>query len=287
MKKITCSLFLLGAMFANAQTITQSESQDILTGNTVACQASGLATADNFYYRFFKLADDHDITADYNITQVQFGVDVVDHAVDPSHAITVKLYAATATFPTGFSTLTGYTLVATQTFDVANQAEPSIVNGDITGTIPAGSNLVVEVSYLGDPEGNAVVSVGTNDAGETGTTYLAAPGCDVTAPTDASSLVANSEVDLVLNVVGTQGTAGLNENVISGLSVFPNPTSGLINIELAGSTINGATITDITGKVMKLKLAGNSVDISNFASGVYFLNLDTDKGMATRKIVKE
>lgn len=289
MKKITLSLFLLGSLLANAQTITQSTSLTVEPENSIACSQQGFATADNSYFRFFKLADDHNITQAYTVTSVNFGVETLLTAAAGSHPIKVSLYATTAAFPAGFATLTGYTLVTEQSFNVPDQEAVSTFTANITGTIPAGSNLVVELSYLGDTTGNTILFIGSNDDGETGPTYIKSTGCGIEAPTLVSGVAPpGSVMNLVMSVVGTTGTAGIENNVLNSVALYPNPTNGLVTIQVPnGLLVNSATLTDVTGKVMNVNVNANTVNIANYASGVYFLNLTTDQGNVTRKIVKE
>jgi len=77
------------------------------------------------------------------------------------------------------------------------------------------------------------------------------------------------------------------ENVI----VHPNPTSGLVNINIIGENVKGKMfITDISGKIILSKnISGkqNTLDISKFAHGLYFINIETDNGTVRKKIIKK
>jgi hypothetical protein len=296
MKKITLSLFLMGSLFANAQTITQSTSQTIEDANTIACVSEdGLATAANSYFRYFELATDHNITEAYTISKVQFGIQTALN-IDGSYPVFVKLYATTLSrdaFDDSFETLTDITLLGQQTYEVEDQ-DLTIFDAAIAATVPAGSNLVVEVGYEGDETGQTFMFLGSNTEGETDPTYIMSTGetgCNINKPTPISTVAPpGSTINLVMNVVGTTGTAGVEENALTAIAVHPNPTNGLVNIQMPNNMIvNSATITDVTGKVMSVNVNANTntVNISNYASGVYFLNLTTDLGNVTRKIVKE
>jgi hypothetical protein len=83
-----------------------------------------------------------------------------------------------------------------------------------------------------------------------------------------------------------------NETVLStspvsieteGLSVYPNPTTGVINIsDLSG--VNLITVSNVMGQVVKTFSANDSIDISDLPAGMYILQ--TDKGLK-RKVVKK
>jgi hypothetical protein len=73
------------------------------------------------------------------------------------------------------------------------------------------------------------------------------------------------------------------------VSLYPNPTTGLVTI-LAGSTIETMTVFNVLGQEM-LSQKGNSasetLNISNFKSGVYLVRTTSNGKIATSRIVKE
>jgi len=74
------------------------------------------------------------------------------------------------------------------------------------------------------------------------------------------------------------------------VSVYPNPTNGILNIEFSDFIVQNITIVDITGKVIIEKAVTaqtENIDLSTFANGVYLIRLQTDKEIFTTKIVKE
>lgn len=291
MKKITLPILLLSSLFAGAQTITQSESLEVAAASTISCNAQGAAIADNHYFRFFELENDHDITSDYTITSVDFGIEGIVNLANGEYPITVRLYATTgsrADFPDDFADLTNMTLLGEETYQVPDQ-EVSVFTAAINGVVPAGSDLIVEIFYEGDPEGQTALFLGSNGEGETHPTYLMSPGaegCQIDVPTPIEDIVANSTVHLVLSVTGTSETAGIEDNISSRLSVYPNPTKGMLGIQGA-EAINNASLTDVSGKTFNVNVVSGSIDMSSLASGVYFLNLGTTEGSSIIKVVKE
>ena len=73
----------------------------------------------------------------------------------------------------------------------------------------------------------------------------------------------------------------------TGISIYPNPTKGIINLELLPET-NHITITDMTGKIISYinKMDENKIDISNFENGIYLINIRTENSIQTKKIIK-
>ncbi|MXN92308.1 T9SS type A sorting domain-containing protein [Flavobacterium sp. Sd200] len=93
------------------------------------------------------------------------------------------------------------------------------------------------------------------------------------------------------NLTITSGTTGVKQQLASKFSVSPNPATNSISIaNTASALINNATLTDVNGRTVKTaKFAGVStaqMNIADLASGVYMLNISSDRGTATKKIVK-
>lgn len=91
--------------------------------------------------------------------------------------------------------------------------------------------------------------------------------------------------------VTTAAVAGLNDNLASQLSIFPNPASNVVTISNKNDIfIDRITISDVNDRTVKEVNAGNvtetQVTISDIATGVYMMTIFSDKGNMTKKIVK-
>ena len=73
------------------------------------------------------------------------------------------------------------------------------------------------------------------------------------------------------------------------LEIYPNPTSNIININSKNNLkIEAIQITDMNGRIIKeTKGATNTINTSEFKTGVYFLKITTNLGTGTTKIIKE
>ena len=162
---------------AGAVTITHSTSLDILTGNSVSCNAAGIHT-DNSYFRAFTLAD-FGITEDFNVTMVEIGVEQATGG-SGTQPITVNLWTSSQPFPNGFPG--SVTQIGTADINVPDQTL-TLFQIPVTGTAPAGSELVVEIFTPDGTAGNNSFFIGSNNLGETGPSYLLAADCGVTTPT--------------------------------------------------------------------------------------------------------
>lgn len=77
--------------------------------------------------------------------------------------------------------------------------------------------------------------------------------------------------------INTNGIAGL-EN--SNFTIGPNPSNGILNIELLSSSIENITITDALGKVVFQQLSdgqNTQLDISNLTPGMYLVSLNNQQ----------
>lgn len=78
--------------------------------------------------------------------------------------------------------------------------------------------------------------------------------------------------------------------VSEGFSVYPNPINDTFSIQKENNTvISGLTISDINGRTVKtinVNTIENQINVSDLNSGVYFLNITSDKGLIIKKIIK-
>ncbi len=79
-------------------------------------------------------------------------------------------------------------------------------------------------------------------------------------------------------------------NTVSGkteqVQLFPNPAQNTITV--SGVEILSATITDVTGRVVKnINATGNTINIAELNKGVYFLQMVSNEGLRTQRFVKQ
>jgi len=77
---------------------------------------------------------------------------------------------------------------------------------------------------------------------------------------------------------------------LNAISVYPNPTKGELRIENGKLRIENVKIYDIFGKQHLILHSPfsilNSIDISHLPAGTYFVQITTEKGVVTKKVVK-
>lgn len=92
------------------------------------------------------------------------------------------------------------------------------------------------------------------------------------------------------SITFTTSTVGVEHYELEHTEVYPNPTTGQFRIQNTEVRIQSVEVFDVYGKLMySVEVNDNTVtvDASNYASGVYFIRINTDKGLVNRRIVKK
>ncbi len=87
------------------------------------------------------------------------------------------------------------------------------------------------------------------------------------------------------NVFGSSFVLGVDENEVAPISIFPNPTNGIVNVS-SKNEIEEIELYDMAGKRLNKVQKVNSIDISAFENGVYVLKVKQNGSVTTKKIVK-
>ena len=100
-----------------------------------------------------------------------------------------------------------------------------------------------------------------------------------------------SQSFLFLDTLELTSVLSTTEFLNSKFSVSPNPANDFISVTNSDNIlVSGISITDLNGRVVKLNSYTNVSDIqlnvSDLASGMYMMNITSDKGSVTKKIVK-
>lgn len=180
--------------------LTQSTSMTVAELNSVAC-GNDFFTTESSYYRVFDLPAGG-VTGAVTISNVSVGIETALSGGGVSQPATVKLHTLSGSMPTTTFNRTSLTQIGTAEVTVADQ-DLAVLQVPVSANVPAGSKLVVEFFV---PDGEAdenTLYVGTNDAGETGPTFVR-DGCGgADEPTTLGSLGVDG-VHWVLEVSGEE-----------------------------------------------------------------------------------
>ena len=112
------------------------------------------------------------------------------------------------------------------------------------------------------------------------------------------ALQADSIVTLTLTIDPCD-TNGINENGIVDITLYPNPTTGMVNVQFTMNNVQSGAgeiqVLDVYGRVLQTvetrhgtSLQTTQIDLSHYATGIYFVRMvNGGKVMAVRKVVKE
>lgn len=96
---------------------------------------------------------------------------------------------------------------------------------------------------------------------------------------------------LFLDDVVVSTALSVNEFEKSGLQMYPNPVLDFITLQNPENIkINNYSVLDMNGRVLLSKpysVSNEVIDLSSLSKGIYFIQLDSEKGTLSKKIIKE
>lgn len=94
-----------------------------------------------------------------------------------------------------------------------------------------------------------------------------------------------------LQICNIQVPLAIEDTTFSNLKIYPNPTTGFVNIDLGNQNLESNSIVklfDIQGRMIstkEMKTAIDNVNISNLSDGVYLITIENGSSRTTKKIV--
>lgn len=129
---------------------------------------------------------------------------------------------------------------------------------------------------------NNIIIVGATSASYTATT-AGTYKCNVTKLATGCSKFSKN-IKVIINC--REGEATNSE----GISLFPNPTSATINVEMFFDGSKIIQLVDISGNVIYTNTTENNtldIDVSNLAAGVYFIIVENNDNLMYEQFVKQ
>ncbi len=189
---------------------------------------------------------------------------------------------------------------------VANDAVPTVVLST-AATEPVTGEFDIAVTFsettTGLEESEITVTNGTVKAGTLATTDAGITYAVTITPTAAGDITislaagvaqdgtANDNTAAVDLVVESEYGLGIdNISSVDGIKAYPNPTTGLMTLDLTKSelNVNSIAITDLSGRIIHNQNVANEIvklDLSKYNKGMYILIMQTDANSITKKIV--
>ncbi len=159
--------------------------------------------------------------------------------------------------------------------------------GGVSSIITNGGTLQMSADVLPTNADDATYTWSVNNANAsisaTGIlTALANGTVEVTATAnDASGTVGTKTITI------SNQSVGINDMAFENLNIFPNPTNGIINLDIFEKLTN-IKIMDLTGKTIKVfNSEAKQLDISAFTTGIYFLEIANAEKKSIIKLLKK
>lgn len=222
---VTASAFVIAAQ--TTVTITQSnDSTTITDGNSISCNAGG-PHADNAYLRVFDLPA-FGIENGLDVTNIQVGIDEAASVGGAGQPIEVNLYTKA---PASALTYANLTPIGSANFTI-NDTALTLFDMPVTGTVTTGLDLVVEVFTPNGQTDGHVLFIGSNAAGQTDASYVAAAACGFAEPVTTAT-VGFPDMHIVMSVTGNTLVPGTEPNpnpVVIDPAAFAVPNLGEVMI---------------------------------------------------------
>jgi len=92
----------------------------------------------------------------------------------------------------------------------------------------------------------------------------------------------------ILHLINMNQPLTVNETTFKTFSIYPNPVQNLLTVENTSTTeIISIKIYDVLGRlVLSESRDVKQIDISHLNSGVLFVEIETEQGVVTKKVVK-
>ncbi len=168
-----------------------------------------------------------------------------------------------------------------------------IMRNNITDVTTSSNYALLNTSIINNMNDDPLFTDGDNNDFTLATNSPAIDAGDKSAPIETlipvgdlawNNRIAGTKIDLgayEANSSAVVSTFG-NEEVTS-INIYPNPVNDVINIE---SDVESVTITNTNGQVVATSTE-SSIDVSNLASGLYIIHIQTENGIYSAKITKQ
>lgn len=194
------------------------------------------------------------------------------------------------------TTSTTYTCTGTSAAGCNGSAVRIVTVNPLPTVTSTGSSSLICTGQTATLTASGASTYTWNPGGLNGTAVAVSPTTSTSySVTGTSALGCNNVAMVTLSV---SACTGIDQIVnVGGYSLFPNPTSGKLNIQfnVTKNTVINSDVTDASGKVVMKQVLTFSVsentqviNISNLANGLYFVTLTNSENKAqTIRIVKD
>jgi len=283
MKKITLFIILLTSFCGYSQ-----NSVTVATSQTW-----------NGYVNAFNLDDSYAFGFSYGAADLRATATTTSMTLEPNIAIWTAEATNAGWFDQGAATQTANKYIEASSYIEDN----TLAGSDLTFTgnvsvsdLGSGYTVVAFVKALDPNNGYATVVNNTADISSTG---------DFTASATAAELAAGYIIQYGFAVTGPladptdttlgsvvigEATAGVEDNSIVNVSVYPNPSNSNWNFRTGNTVITSVEVFNLLGKRV-VSQNNNSTEIAistqGLSSGIYIARITTEQGVKSVKLIRE
>ncbi|MBK7130860.1 MAG: T9SS type A sorting domain-containing protein [Crocinitomicaceae bacterium] len=165
-------------------------------------------------------------------------------------------------------------------YSVDAPSNPLVVNGAVTNaTGSTATDGEIDVTVTG---GTAPYTYSWSNGSTSGDLTGLAPGVYTVEITDAAGCSVSNTFTVTFELEVGEGQDGYS------ISIYPNPASAYLNIQVTDASVEKITLIDLQGKVVYSDSTGDAqvqIGLDEFSTGIYFVNIHTDKGVTVEKVV--
>ena len=93
----------------------------------------------------------------------------------------------------------------------------------------------------------------------------------------------NNDSNIYWSICIDKDYQGVGENVVADVMVYPNPAKDIIVVVTNDSSVQRVDLYDVTGQIV-VSSTETEINVSELESGIYFVNILTEKGAFTKKV---
>ena len=203
------------------------------------------------------------------------------------------------TFRAFATTASGTTYGAEKTFTTQTSAvtPPTVTTNDATNITQTTATLNGAVT-AGD---EAITAQGFEWKATQGGTYTVVNATGATMSYDLTGLTPNTNYTFRAFATTASGTTygaektfttepvGIEEHGLNNVVVYPNPTNAVVQIKNGEWRMENVQVYDAYGKLLNTMNVNDhtvTLDLGGYAKGTYFVRVTTERGVVTKRVVK-
>ena len=216
-----------------------------------------------------------------------------------SHDLTGLTAGTSYTFRAFATTASGTTYGVEKTFTTQSSTvtPPTVTTNDATSITQTSATLNGAMTAGSE----AITAQGFEWKATVGGTYTVVNATGATMSYYLTGLTPNTSYTFKAFATTASGTTygeektfttepvGIENHEMNNVVVYPNPTSGVVQIKNEEWRMESVEVYDAYGKLLNTMIVNDhtvTLDLSGYATGTYFVRVTTERGVVTKRVVK-